>query len=155
RRTDRTPSDGTRAVKSGNHSRIRWWRSLLWIALGIAVVIRVVTPRDTVFHAAHDLAHTFGPPQHERRGRMYRQDVTLRPPQSEVPPDLWRLTIDVSEEDADILRGYHWNGWHGARMERPKVRATVREGDRTYTDVSMHLKGSAGSFRPFDSKPAI
>jgi hypothetical protein len=38
---------------------------------------------------------------------------------------------------------------------REYVRATVREGKTTYTDVGIHLKGAAGSFRVFDEKPAL
>jgi hypothetical protein len=42
------------------------------------------------------------------------------------------------------------------RNARAYVRATVTEGNRTYTDVGVHLKGAAGSFRPVDdSKPAF
>lgn len=42
--------------------------------------------------------------------------------------------------------------------ERPRdyVRATVREDDRTYEEVGIHLKGAAGSFRGIDDeKPAF
>lgn len=38
---------------------------------------------------------------------------------------------------------------------REFVRATVREGGSNYTDVAIHLKGSVGSFRPLDEKPAF
>src|SRR3954451_9091471 len=38
---------------------------------------------------------------------------------------------------------------------REYVGATVREGKTTYTDVGIHLKGAAGSFRVFDEKPAL
>ena len=39
---------------------------------------------------------------------------------------------------------------------RVYVRATVREGDRVYPEVGLHLKGAAGSFRPIDdAKPAL
>lgn len=41
------------------------------------------------------------------------------------------------------------------REPRVYVRATVTEGDRVYTDVGLHLKGRAGSFRPFHSRPAL
>lgn len=40
-------------------------------------------------------------------------------------------------------------------QERPEVRVTVREGGETYTDVALHPKGAAGSFRAFDDKPAM
>src|SRR5258705_9751992 len=38
---------------------------------------------------------------------------------------------------------------------REYVRATVREGDKIYKDVGIHLKGAAGSFRALDEKPAL
>ena len=39
--------------------------------------------------------------------------------------------------------------------ERPAVPATVREGDLVWTNVAVHIKGSFGSFRPIDDKPAL
>lgn len=39
--------------------------------------------------------------------------------------------------------------------ERPEVTLTVKEGGRVYTNVAAHLKGAAGSFRPYDDKPAF
>jgi spore coat protein CotH len=41
------------------------------------------------------------------------------------------------------------------RDDRTYVRATVREGDRTYQEVGIHLKGAAGSKQPIDQKPAL
>ncbi|MBN2508005.1 MAG: CotH kinase family protein [Verrucomicrobia bacterium] len=38
------------------------------------------------------------------------------------------------------------------RRPRDYVPLSVREGDRVYTDVAAHLKGSAGSFRPVHGK---
>jgi spore coat protein H len=38
---------------------------------------------------------------------------------------------------------------------RRDVRATVRVGDEVFTDVALHLKGAAGSFRSFDDRPAL
>ena len=38
---------------------------------------------------------------------------------------------------------------------REFVRATVREDSATYEDVAVHLKGSIGSFREVDDKPAL
>jgi hypothetical protein len=55
-----------------------------------------------------------------------------------------------------VLRGYIWNGWRGrARQERPEVQVTVLEDGHIYTNVALHLKGAAGSFRPYDDKPAL
>ena len=44
---------------------------------------------------------------------------------------------------------------HRSQTERPSVRATVREGELVWTNVSLHLKGAAGSFRSVDDKPAL
>src|SRR5262249_53931114 len=80
----------------------------------------------------------------------------VQPPAAPVPSDLTRLVIQIAPRDVETLRGYFWNGWRGQRrQERPEVLATVREGDVVYTNVSVHLKGAAGSFRPFDDKPAL
>ncbi|MFM1767974.1 MAG: hypothetical protein RJA22_503 [Verrucomicrobiota bacterium] len=40
------------------------------------------------------------------------------------------------------------------KSERSYTRATVREGDRVYVDVGVHLKGM-GSFQPLDQKPSF
>lgn len=64
------------------------------------------------------------------------------------------LEIEVPPKSVAILRGYQWK-WGGNDWDRTNVSVTVREGDLIYTNVQMHLKGSAGSFRPFDDKPAM
>lgn len=46
------------------------------------------------------------------------------------------------------------SGW-GNGQERPKVKAIVREGGTVYTNVELHLKGSAGSFRSVDDNPGL
>src|SRR6185503_14721816 len=35
------------------------------------------------------------------------------------------------------------------------VHCTVREGEKVYEDVAVHLKGAAGSFRNLDDRPAL
>ena len=40
------------------------------------------------------------------------------------------------------------------KENRTFVRATVREGGRSYSKVGIHLKG-VGSFRPIDDKPSF
>jgi hypothetical protein len=75
-------------------------------------------------------------------------------PVAPLPKDLYRVEIKVSLKDYQTLLGYHWNGWQGGG-ERPEVKVTVREGGVTYTEVALHPKGSAGSFRPFNNKPAM
>jgi hypothetical protein len=47
------------------------------------------------------------------------------------------------------------SGWGGGRSQRPDVKATVREGERVYTNVAVHLKGAAGSFQSIDQKPCL
>ncbi|PYJ79924.1 MAG: hypothetical protein DME22_24750, partial [Verrucomicrobia bacterium] len=38
---------------------------------------------------------------------------------------------------------------------RKFVSATVQEGELVFTNVAVHLKGAAGSFRQIDDKPAL
>jgi spore coat protein H len=91
------------------------------------------------------------PPQ----AHSHRPRTVVHPPVSEVPPDLFRLEIQIEAKDVEVLRGYHWHGWQGRQQTRPQVLATVRENGVIYTNVALHLKGAAGSFRPFDDKPAL
>ncbi len=65
-----------------------------------------------------------------------------------------RLSIELSRAEMSILKSYHWQ-WGGNARERRDAKATVREGEIIYTNVSIHLKGSAGSFRPVDDKPSL
>jgi hypothetical protein len=66
-----------------------------------------------------------------------------------------RLKIEIPPEGMEVLRQYYWRRGDEGAM-RTDIRATVREGANTYTNVALHLKGSAGSFRPIDSeKPAL
>src|SRR5438128_652760 len=41
------------------------------------------------------------------------------------------------------------------RNNRAYVRATVKEGDSVYSNVGIHLKGAAGSFRELNDNPAL
>jgi hypothetical protein len=66
-----------------------------------------------------------------------------------------RLKIEIPPEGMAVLRRYYWRR-DDDNAPRTDVRATVREGKTVYTNVAVHLKGSAGSFRPIDSeKPAL
>jgi spore coat protein CotH len=56
-----------------------------------------------------------------------------------------RFTITLEDDELKKIR----------KNDREPVRCTVREGSREYPDVSVHLKGAAGSFRSFDDKPAL
>jgi len=97
--------------------------------------------------------------QEAQDGRRSRHRPTwVTPAKSPVPTNFWRLAIEIDPDGVKTLRNYHWNRapWGMAPPEaRPQVLATVREGGRVYTNVSLHLKGSMGSFRPFDDKPAL
>jgi spore coat protein H len=55
------------------------------------------------------------------------------------------LVIDVDAKELAAL----------GRDPRKYVKATVKEGDKVYKDVGIHLKGAAGSFRGFDDKPGL
>jgi spore coat protein H len=56
-----------------------------------------------------------------------------------------RFTITLDDENLKQLRG----------NDRAYVHCTVKDGSTTYSDVGIHLKGAAGSYRGFDDKPAL
>jgi spore coat protein H len=62
-----------------------------------------------------------------------------------------QIKIQISKAGMDQLRQ---GGW-GNNSERPAVLATVREGGVVYTNVTLHLKGAAGSFQPVDDNPGF
>ena len=90
----------------------------------------------------------------QRRGWGWRGPTRVQPPTSAVPADLWRLSITIAPKDMDKLRSYFWGG-PGSTTERPEVSATIQEGGVVYSNVTVHSKGSAGSFRSIDDKPAL
>lgn len=61
------------------------------------------------------------------------------------------IEIDISSAGMEVLRRYQWRRDSEDASPREDVRVTVREGTTVYTNVALHLKGSAGSFRPIDS----
>jgi hypothetical protein len=67
--------------------------------------------------------------------------------------EILRLRIEIPEKGMEILKKYQWT--FGPQAEREKVQATIREGNTVYTNVSLVLKGAAGSFRSIDDKPAL
>jgi hypothetical protein len=61
-----------------------------------------------------------------------------------------RLRIEIAEPELDALR----------QNNRAYVKCTIKEvqpnkPDKVYTDVGIHLKGAAGSFRDLNDKPAL
>jgi spore coat protein CotH len=74
------------------------------------------------------------------------------------PPDdifagtnVLKIKIQISSAAMNELRHTGW----GNNRDRPVVLATVKEGGATYTNVTVHLKGSAGSFRSVDDNPGL
>lgn len=63
-----------------------------------------------------------------------------------------RIQIEISEEDYEVLRTEKRRS--SRNMDRTNVFATVREGSDLYTNVMLHLKGSA-SFRSVEQKPSF
>lgn len=64
-----------------------------------------------------------------------------------------RIRIEIPPEGIERLSKYQFQ--FGQQSERESVNATVREGNNVYTNVSLHLKGAAGSFRPITDNPAM
>ncbi len=65
-----------------------------------------------------------------------------------------RLRLDVPPAAMEILRGYAFRA-DAPRAEKPEVLCVVHESTNVWTNVALHLKGSAGSFRALDSKPSF
>jgi spore coat protein CotH len=66
-------------------------------------------------------------------------------------PSLLRIQIEIPPAGISALRGSRSDN----HSNRPVAQATVREGGIIYTNVAIHLKGSVGSFRSVDGKPAL
>jgi spore coat protein H len=63
------------------------------------------------------------------------------------------LSIEVDARGLETLRANSSNRYNSPN--RPDALATVREGTNIYKRVAIHLKGSAGSFRDVEEKPAF
>jgi hypothetical protein len=63
------------------------------------------------------------------------------------------LQIEISAEGMETLRTYSFRSRN--ESQRTSVAATIREGQHSWTNVAVHLKGALGSFRPVDSKPSL
>ena len=63
------------------------------------------------------------------------------------------LRVELGAAEMNILRRPVARNRTGG--PRPAVLCTVREGAAVWTNVSVHLKGSLGSFQPVDQRPAL
>src|SRR6187200_1885761 len=124
----------------------------VWVAFSGVLLLRWMRP---------DLWHAEEQSFPSQQGRSFQERRWQRPPTfiptpvTPIPADLWRLQIQISDQGVQQLANYAWQGWRGDREQRPEALATVKEGDTIYTNVAIHLKGAAGSFRPFNDKPAL
>ncbi|MBM3823676.1 MAG: hypothetical protein FJ404_12455 [Verrucomicrobia bacterium] len=144
-------------------------RGLIWAAFAAVLVLRYGVFREYYAEYHRERAEegrreggvmaqawTGGGGGNWRQGRRRgeRTPARVRAAQQPVPADFPRFEIQIAPKDVETLRGYHWSGWGGQEVERPAVMATVKESGVLYTNVEIKLKGAAGSFRPFDDKPA-
>ncbi len=76
-------------------------------------------------------------------------------------PDLFgfdqviRFKIEIPDSGIDVLRKSNFERHWPDASYRPKVKAQVRVNGESFKDVSVRLKGAAGSFRSIDNKPAL
>src|SRR5260221_589545 len=63
------------------------------------------------------------------------------------------LELQIPPEGMQVLREYH-QVFRQPRPERIDVPVTIREGDRVYTNVAVHLKGSF-TYQDIDRKPSL
>ncbi len=68
--------------------------------------------------------------------------------------DLPVIEVEIPPAGVEILRAYEFRR-DGNRETRTNVAATIREDGRVWTNVAVHLKGSLGSFRDLDDRPAL
>lgn len=133
--------------------RARW---LVWGAFAAVLALRWAFPPEPVEpepwtgdrHQPGERRRARPDPTHPITSPALASDLAL-------PTNLWRIRITLRPEDADRLRGDFWHRGRPPGQSRTEVLARVEEGGVTYTNVALHLKGSAGSFRPFDDQPAF
>ena len=140
-------------------------RNVIWTVFAVIVIVRFGLLRDYYkeFHLKQQQEQVRstrnqvggGNWRGGGRNRDRRRSSDLPKPVSDVPTNVFRIHVEIEDKDVETLRGYHWSGWGGQGQKRPKVRGTVREGNTVYTNISLNLKGSAGSFRSIDDKPAL
>ncbi|MBI1842969.1 MAG: CotH kinase family protein [Verrucomicrobia bacterium] len=63
------------------------------------------------------------------------------------------INIEIGDAGMKTLQAYH-QVWGQPRPKRIDVKATIREGNRVYTNVSIHLKGSY-TYQSVDQKPSL
>src|SRR4051794_2972659 len=100
--------------------------------------------RDRTFGGTDDLGKT------DDRDKTHDLD---EPDDLFVARKVPKLRIEIPEEGMKVLRNYR-QVWRQTRPERIDVKATVREGTKTYHDVGIHLKGSF-TFQPIDARPSL
>ena len=86
----------------------------------------------------------------------YRSPLTASSPETDALFDgqtVLELAIEVNAAGLETLRANSAN--RQPDPNRAEALATVREGTNIYHRVALHLKGSAGSFRELDNKPAF
>lgn len=138
-----------------------WARRIVWAVFLVVLATRFFhkpepVPKSPDFNP--DFANQRGRPMGPAFRNARRSSPPVPQPNTPLPTNVWRVELEFTPADAQTMRGYVWGGWNrgGApASERPEVTATVREGGKTYTKVAVHLKGSAGSFRHFDDRPAL
>lgn len=87
------------------------------------------------------LCALLAPPAHSARGQKSAAASDRFFNGGAVP----HLAIELGPKELAALR----------REPRKYVRATLRDGDKVYRDVGVHLKGAAGSFRGIDDRPSL
>ena len=66
-----------------------------------------------------------------------------------------RIELRIPSEGIQTLRQSYFHRRMPAMSHRPKVKGSVTMNGERFEEVSIHLKGAAGSFRPIDDKPAF
>src|SRR5262245_28539840 len=129
-----------------------------WI--GLLCLLGVVAPRVSIHRPVESLPSAENESEEPRPTIQPAKQLAashtnlLKTGELFLSAELPRLRIELSRAEMSKLRRYHWQ-WGGNTAERENAKATVYEGDTVYTNVSMHLKGSAGSFQKVDDKPSL
>ncbi len=95
------------------------------------------------------LVAVMGMPGVRGQGSPARTGV-LREPLFDGPVLHWDVQVRRSGLEKLRKSGGPWN-----RAQDEDASATVRAGGQVWTNVAVHLKGAAGSFRPVDDLPAL